>query len=396
MFKNKITGNPAIRGALYYAIYFGVIGAYFAYVNVVYIQRGLTGVQIGILNAVGSVMILFSGPLFTNIADNKGWHRGFLFLGHLMFGVSIFGLHIAPNFSFMMLSIAIGALFSGPVMPLSDMMIVKMANRYQLDFGHMRIWGSIGFFVVCTFMGRVWDTIGTENLFLIGGILFTARAITTFLIDPIGKVEHEPDEEAPSSSNVFAIILKDQQFLIFLLACLLWASCWNTFMAYSSIYMDQLGGSSLLVGLMMGLTALGEVPTIFLADRVLRRFGYLRVFIFSISIFVSVMIAVSRILNPTLMVIVNGFRGLGFGFFIVGGVRYVDQHAPRLYSGTYQSLYSVITFTVPALIAMPVMGYLFDKHSIRMVFNTEIILGLLSIALFSFMYWKSKQEPETA
>lgn len=389
MLNNKKTLSPALRGAIYYAIYFGVIGAYFAYVNVVYIQRGLTGVQIGILNAVGSMMILFSGPVFTNIADKKGWHRGFLFVGHIMFGLSIFGLHLAPNFGFMILSIAIGALFSGPVFPLSDMMIVKMSNRYNLDFGRIRIWGSIGFFVTCTVMGRVWDTVGLENLFLVGGILFTVRAFTTFLIEPIGRVEHDSNEEEPPAGNAFSVILKDRQFLIFLFACLLWASCWNTFMAYSSIYMDQLGGSSLLVGLMMSLTALCEVPPMFLADRFLRRFGYLRVFIVSIALFVTVMFAVSRITNPTIMVIVNGFRGLGFGFFIVGGVRYVDQHAPRIYSGTYQSLYSVVTYTVPALVAMPLMGYLFDNHSIRLVFNTEIILGLLAITLFGYMYWQS-------
>jgi PPP family 3-phenylpropionic acid transporter len=393
---NKSSISPALRGALYYTIFFGVVGAYFAYVNIVYLERGLTGVQIGILNAVISVGILFSSPILTNLADRKGWHRPILFIGHLVFGLSILGLHFTSNFFLMLMIVAIGSVFSGTVVPLSDMMIVKMANRYELDFGGMRIWGSIGFFIVCTVMGRVWDTIGLENLFLVGGLLFGLRAFSTFLIDPIGKVKHEEHEESPPQGNVLTIVLRDRVFLVFLVACLLWASCWNTFMAYSSIYMDQLGGSSMLVGLMMGLTALGEVPTVFLADRVLRRFGFLPVFIFSIGLFVAVLFAVSRITNPTAMVIVNGLRGIGFGFFIVGGVRYVDKIAPRIYSGTYQSYYAIITFTLPNLVAMPLMGYLFDNYTIQHVFTTQIILGLLAMALFGFMYWQSKRQPVVA
>lgn len=392
----KTAKYPALRGALYYALLFGVVGVYFAYVNVVYISRGMTGVQIGILNAVSSLVILFSSPLLTGLADRKGWHRQFLFLGHLMFGLSIMGLHFTTNFYLMIITIAIGSLFSGAVMPLSDMMVIKMANRHELDYGRMRIWGSIGFFIVCTVMGRAWDIIGLNNLFIIGGVLFSLRAFSMFLIDPIGKVVHEEHEEGLLQGSAISFVLKDKPFMIFLLACLLWASCWNTFMAYSSIYMDQLGGTSFLVGLMTSLTALAEVPSVFLSDRFIRRFGYLRVFIVSIGIFVAVLFAVSRITNPTVMVIVNGLRGLGFGLFIVGGVRYVDKIAPRVYSGTYQSYYSIITFTLPNLVAMPLMGYLFDNYTIQHVFTTQIILGLLSMALFGFMYWQSKRQPAVA
>ena len=396
MANNKKTLSPALRGALYYTIFFGVVGTYFAYLNVTYLSRGLNGVQIGILNAVGSLMILLSGPFLSNLADKRGWHRQILFFSHLIFGLSILGLHFTSNFVMMILIIATGALFSGPLFPLSDMMVVKMSNRYNLDFGRIRIWGSIGFFIVCSFMGQVWDAIGLQNLFLIGGILFTLRAASTFLLDPIGKVEHDPNESMPENNNAFGVILKDGHFLLFLLAVLLWASCWNTFFAYASIHLDQLGGTSLLVGMMMSLSALGEVPSVFLADRVFRRFGYFRVFIASVFAFIVIMIAVARITNPTVMVIVNGFRGIGFGFFIVGGVRYVDQYAPRIHSGTYQSFYSIITYTVPNLVAMPLMGYLFDNFTIQHVFTAEIIIGFLAMTLFGYLYWQSKQEPTTA
>ena len=383
---------PALRGALYYTVFFGVVGAYFAYVNVVYINRGLTGVQIGILNAVSSAMILFSSPYFTGLADRTGWHRRMLFFSNLMFGLSILGLHFTTDYALMLLIIAVGSIFAGPVMPLSDMLVVKMANRYQLDYGGMRIWGSIGFFIVCTIFGRIWDVVGLDNLFLVGGVLFALRALSTFLIEPIGKVVHEAHEATPVHQNAVQSVLNDRTFLIFLLACLLWSACWNTFSVYASIYMDQLGGTSMLVGLMMSLTALGEVPSVFLADRFLRRFGHLRVFIVSVGMFLVVLFAVSRITDPTVMVIVNGFRGFGFGFFIVGGVRYVDQYAPRVYSGTYQSFYSIITFTVPNLVAMPLMGYLFDNFTIYHVFNAQMILGLLSMAIFGYMLVSSHRK----
>lgn len=373
--------SPALRGSVYYAVFFGVVGMYFAYVNVVFLQRGLSGVEIGLINAVSAAMILISSPLLTALADRTGWHRQILAIAHLFFGAAIFALHFTTSFPLILAITAVGSFCSAPVSPLSDMLVVRMATRHDLDFGHMRLWGSVGFTAVCLLSGIIWNRIGFGYLFMAGGVLFALRSLSVLLLQPIGKAVPHAGDEPPVKFMV--LLRRDHTFLIFLLATALWSSCWNGFFIYSSIYMDQLGGSSFLLGLMMALTALGEVPSVFFADRMVRRLGSLKTTIIGIVFFLIILAMIPFITNTSLLAAVNGLRGLGFGLWIVAGVRFVDRIAPDNYHGTYQGLFSLMNFNLPVLIALPLLGYLFDNVSIQSVFQAQLVLGIA--ALFTFV-----------
>lgn len=384
--------TPALRGSAYYAVFFGVVGMYFAYVNVVFLQRGLNGVQIGLINAVSAVMILISSPLLTSLADRTGWHRPILAVAHLFFGAAIFSLHFTTSFPLILAIIAVGSFCSAPASPLSDMLVVRMAARHDLDFGHMRLWGSLGFTAVCLVSGVIWNRVGFGYLFLAGGVLFALRSLSVLLIEPIGKAATPAADEPPV--KFINLLRRDHTFLIFLLATLLWSSCWNGFFIYATIYMDQLGGSSFLLGLMMALTALGEVPSVFYADRLVHRLGSLKTTIIGIVSFLIILAVIPSITNTSLLAAVNGLRGLGFGLWIVAGVRFVDRIAPDNYHGTYQGLFSLMNFNLPVLIAMPLMGYLFDHVSIQSVFRAQFALGVAALFIFLLLQRRLNHAPQ--
>ncbi|HET60122.1 MAG TPA: MFS transporter [Chloroflexi bacterium] len=394
MTHRSFSKSPALRGSAYYAVFFGVVGMYFAYVNVVFIQRGLSGVEIGLINAVSAAMILISSPLLTALADRTGWHRPILAIAHLFFGAAIFTLHFTTSFPLILAIVAVGSFCSAPASPLSDMLVVRMAARHDLDFGHMRLWGSLGFTAVCLLSGVIWNRIGFGYLFLAGGVLFALRSFSVLLLEPISKAA-QPTADAPPV-KFFDLLRRDHTFLIFLLATALWSSCWNGFFVYASIYMDQLGGSSFLLGLMMALTALGEVPSVFFADRLVHRLGSLKTTIIGIVFFLIVLAVIPFITNTSLLAAVNGLRGIGFGLWIVAGVRFVDHIAPDNYHGTYQGLFSLMNFNLPVLIALPLLGYLFDNVSIQSVFQAQLVLGVASLFIFLLLQRRMKNTSQTS
>jgi len=60
--------STAIRSSLFYAVHFAALGGVFSYYNVALIERGFTGMQIGLFSSLNSAIILLASPLLTGLA----------------------------------------------------------------------------------------------------------------------------------------------------------------------------------------------------------------------------------------------------------------------------------------------------------------------------------------
>lgn len=209
------TSIPAnIRGGMYYAIHYLVVSVFFSYISVAYIERGMTGVQLGTLNSLGSIVMLIASPLLTGIADRKGWHLPFLSIGNILYGIAMMSINFAPTFAVLAFITAIASFIKAPTNPIGEGLIIRMANKYGLNFGSMRIWGSISFTIFCISAGWLWDVIGLEWLFWIGGGLFILRSLMGFVLEPIEqKTDVKPAaEKARPQKGEWLSPLKTESF----------------------------------------------------------------------------------------------------------------------------------------------------------------------------------------
>ncbi|NSW53283.1 MAG: MFS transporter [Anaerolineae bacterium] len=374
--------SPYLRGGIYYAVHFTIVSVYFSYVNVAYIERGISGVQLGTLSAVGSVLMLIASPLLTGLADRKGWHLAFLALGNLIFGLSVIGINFAYSFPLLLLVTSVGGFFKAPANPIGDGLVIRMANKHHINFGQMRVWGSLSFAVFCLLAGRLWDLIGLEWLFWIGGSLFFLRALMAVLLDPPEK-QTGPQHTPGMARGSLLTPLKDRLFFVYLAAMVLWGCAMNGFGSYISIYIKQLTNATTLVGLAVALPALAEIPTVYLGERFIRRFGPLPILMFAIALTMMVSALTAFLSNPALIIALNALRGFGLGFFIVVGVRYVDSRAPSDQVGTYQSLSGVTLYTIPSLVFMPLLGYVYDTYSVNATFLVSSAMGVLALLVLA-------------
>lgn len=387
--------SPHVRGGIYYAVHFIIVSIYFSYTNVAYIERGITGTQLGILSAVGSIVSLIASPLLTSIIDRKNWHLQAIIYGNLIFGLSVLGINfVFTSFPLLLLVTSVGGFFKAPANPVGDGLVIRMANKYNINFGQMRVWGSISFTVFCLLAGKLWDIIGIEWVFWVGGFLFVLRTAMGFLLDPPEKKPEDAQKAAKVKRHWFAP-LKDRTFLLYLIAIVFWGCAQSGFGGYISIYMNQLTGSTTLVGIAIALPAIAEIPSVFWGERFIRRFGMLPMTVAAIVATSIISLAVAFIHDPTLIIILNAIRGLGFGLYIVAGVRYVDSRAPSDQIGTYQSLSGMAGYTIPALVFMPLLGYLYDTVGINTNFIMSAVMGGISILILSWMIWQERRTQKT-
>jgi len=149
--------SPVKRGALFYLSFFLSTGSFSPFLFIYYMELGFSGRQIGLLTVFFPVItLLFTTPL-SALTDRKRWRIQILQVAIAGGALFIFLLKFPRTFGMVALLLVLLAIFFSPVMSIADSLIANMATHHGMNYGGMRLWGSIGFAVSATVCGMVWQ-----------------------------------------------------------------------------------------------------------------------------------------------------------------------------------------------------------------------------------------------
>lgn len=369
--------SPLWRGSLYMLAYWGITGIYEPYLNVYFLQIGLSRFQIGLLNTFFPVATLLVAPAISALADRRRWRRPLLVAILIGFGGLLTLLGVPRSFAFFALLIAGLAAFRGAITPLGDSLLARMGSRHGLHYGDMRLWGSVSFALVSVLAGALWVRVGENAMFILAGLLFVAVAPVALLLEEGGnaaeQVVHVP----------LRTILHNRPLVILLLTTFLMGSASGILFVYEGIYMTDLGGSAWLVGLLVGITALLEVPAMRYTGALQRWLGGPRALLVSYALLGLPALGYAAATTPTFLLLVGVLKGIGFGFFWAGTVQVVSELAPEEWSSTVQSLLQGVGWGLSLLLVTPLAGWAYDHWGAPTIFVASALLATLAMLLLT-------------
>jgi PPP family 3-phenylpropionic acid transporter len=381
--------QPGTRASIYYLMVWGMLSIYATYTSIDFIQRGVTETQWGIISALRALTIFFVAPQI----------------------IGAFALLLFPlpkQFFGFALVMMISAFFTSAVNPLGDGIVVRMAKKHDLEYGRLRLWGSLGFAVFGTAAGFVWNLIGFQWLYFAGflGLLLVAF-LTILLEEPQDEIVQEPPEaemspqliKTPSAKGdrkkLIGLLLGDVVLLLFFLAALFRATSELMFFSFSGIYVDALTGNGFFTGLINNGSALLEVPVMLSSQKIIRKFSLESVITFG---FVIQMLGIGLFaftVNPWLMFIGSALRNAGFAFYFVAAVQFIDNRAAPGYATTYQGFLSSISWGLAPLIIAPLGGLIYEHWGAQWVFIMGTILSAVSVVIMIPVLIKLRVEKHT-
>lgn len=374
--KNRESISPLLRGALFYSGFWGVIGSYEPFLNVYLVGLGLSGTQIGILGGLLPLMTLIFAPVVSRYADLHARRVPLLTLMLACLAVSIFLLSFPHRFILILPFMLFVALFRSPVAPLGDSLLARMASRYNVDYGRMRLWGSFTFAIISILFGFVWEMIGFSSMFFIASLLFIFVVYFALLLEETPVVIH-------AVAKPWEMIKGKPKLLATLAATFLVGASLQIAIVFGAIYMKYLGGNDIMVGMLVGLSAFSELPTMHFGDAILRRLGGKKTLLVAYAILMIAFFSFARVRTPLLLLVANMVKGLGFGLFFVGTVIFLDRQVPEKWSSTIQAAMNAGAFGLAPLIASPFGGVIWDRLGPEMVFLAcSVIILLAGIVLF--------------
>ncbi len=374
--------GPLTRGALFYLCLWGGMGLFIPFLNVYFRHElGFSGRQIGLLAMFLPFMTFAVSMPVSALADRKRWRVRLLTGVTSGFGAMLF-LGVFPQRFFVWVILLVGiAFFFGPIVPLADSLIARMALRHNLNYGSMRLCGSLSFAMSAIVGGYIWERTEFRLMFLVAGLAFIPVA---FFASRLEEGKGRPNQREPLS---FRVITHDPGLLMLVMASFLIGASIHLSMMFDGIYMQSLGGTQTFIGLMFGLAALCEVPTMQYSMKITTYLSTPKTLLVGYALLATAFGGFLIAPAPWFLLIMAIIKGFGFGLFYVNTVRLANERTPEEWASTVQSILNSATFGLAPLFFAPFGGEVYDAFGVRSIYicimvclTSAVLIMTLSIS----------------
>jgi MFS family permease len=350
---------------LYYLLWTGAGGFLFPFITLFYDQQGLSGMQIGWLTAIGSLVALVSAPLVGRFSDNAAQPGRIMQLCLLGSAGLILLLSQQTAFGWMALIIAIESFIGAPIFPLSDAQAINLSSEKE-GFGSIRLWGSLGWAITAFLGGWMVTQAGLVSVFIGYAVLYLlcilvlGRIFTPRHLPPVSQAPAALAEPRPPFRVILRSLVSRRALLGLTIALTLFWFSNNGRHQFETLYMQQLGASEQVIGWAYTYPALIELPIMLWADRLVRKYGAGKILSASILIEASSILAIVFFPNLAAILIMRAVNGVYYSFYAIASVAYAVENAPEGQGATILSLYYVTLNGLIALVTAPLSGFIFD------------------------------------
>jgi PPP family 3-phenylpropionic acid transporter len=366
----------------FYFLYFAAAAALIPFIVLYYQSLGFSGAQIGLLAGMAPLIAMVGAPLWTNLADRTGRHR--LILTVTMAGVIAAVLVIPALNALLPVALVIGlySFLGSPIVSLSDSATMNMLGDERSQYGRVRIGGTFGWALAAPLAGLLVQNNGLQMAFW-GYAAFMALALVVGQRLTFTGPAAASGAPAAGARGGVLTLLRNRRWALFLAMAFVCGIGFASVNTYLFPYMQQLDASAGVMGLALTLATLSELPVLFYADRLLKRFGSFGLLSLGMAATGIRLLLFAAASAPAGVLAFQFINGLTFPAVWVAGVSFAYDNAPPGLSATAQGLFGAMIFGFGAAAGGLLGGLLIEAVGGRAMYLVFGLLVLGSLALLA-------------
>jgi MFS transporter, PPP family, 3-phenylpropionic acid transporter len=368
----------AARVSLLFAAIFVVAGTNLPFLPVWLDWAGLGPREIAIITATPLFVRVIVTPAIAFAADRAGDHRRFL-IGLSWAGLAALVLLAqSRGFAAIFACTVAFALAWTTIMPLTETVAMSGVRAAGLDYGRMRVWGSLSFIGASLAGGWVVERLGSASAIwlVIAGMALTT-AVAHALARPIGLGRLKVATSPPRLSLAEAAgLLRSRTFLIFLVAAGLAQAAHAVFYTFGTLHWRELGLSTGRSGALWAISIVAEVALFAYSAAVVRRSGPVELIAAGAGAAVVRWLAMGFDPPLALLVPLQLLHALTFGATHIGAIHFIGRTVPETQAGTAQALYASVTGGIAMGGAMLVAGPLYADFGGRAYWAMALVAAM--------------------
>ena len=334
----------AWRLGFLYAALFLVVGCYLPYLPVWLDWRGLDVDEIAFLLAAPLFTRILFTPVISFAADRVGGRRTILIA--LAWGslLSFLLLWAASGFWQMLLATVVLAVNWTTIMPLIETVAVTGIRTGALDYGRVRLWGSLSFIVASLGSGLIIGKIGPE---VVLPLLVAATALMVLGAHLLPRELGGRRTSAPSVlrglkfADAFDLV-RAPLFLLFLLAASLIQASHALYYSFGSLNWRAQGIPDGAIGMLWSVGVVAEVALFAVSGRVVAYCGTARLLMLA-GLAATLRWGVMAI-DPPLWAtaLLQTLHAMSFGAAHLAAIHFLTHAVPEDRAATAQGVYAAI------------------------------------------------------
>ncbi|HEX5957320.1 MAG TPA: MFS transporter [Hyphomicrobiaceae bacterium] len=394
------------RVSLMFAAMFVIAGTQLPYLPIWLDWAGLNAGEIAGIAAMPMVVRVVITPVVAFAADRSGDHRRFLIgLAWAAMAVALVLGQTRGFWPILLLSLMFAVAVS-TIMPLTETVAMRGVRSAGLDYGRMRLWGSLSFIAASFCGGFAIARLGASAVIwmLAGGATLTALAAhglsgaSAAVGETVAKGNDTPSAAGkPRLSLADAMgLMRSRLFLAFLLAVGAVQAAHATFYAFGTLHWAAQGISSSWAGTLWAIGVTVEIALMAFSGAVVRRVGAAELIV--LGALASVLRWLAMGFDPPLAALIwlQALHGLTYGATHIGAFYLMTRTVPEPQAGTAQALYASITAGIAMGGAMLVSGQLYATWGGRTYWAMAALaaIGLVASVAVRRMWKRSQTGPD--
>lgn len=375
---------------------------YTPYLSSYFSKAGINAVEIGILLTIGPVISILIQPIWAVISDKTGKRKGVLSIVVLGNALAILSFYIGKSFASFLIASTLLAVFNTSLVPLSDAIILRSAHKNQLDFSKIRMGGTIGYAVFVIFSGIIVRQ-NPDLAFAMGCISFFILFLFVRLLpkDETEKLSANslphaagPDSDKKKNKRQSPFHIFESGQIYFLLVFAFISQVGLSFnYSFLGVYMLDMGLSEGTIGLINCISALSELPVLFLMNRVLKKMDTTKVAIIACLLLGLRIITVTGGSLP-FVALSQTMHGLTYMTIYIGIAVFISKNVKPENQSRGQSILALVQTGIGSITGNILGGYLVDAYGLKSAYTTMTLLVIIVaglVALLQYFYLRMRK-----
>ena len=362
--------------SLQYFIYFAVLGVFLPYFNLYCHHLGFSGIQIGVLSSMRSILLVIFAILWSGIAD-KYQIRKFIFVACSCAGTIVWAFcFFHDKFLMILIITCIYSIFSAPIISFLEAMTIEFLGKEKSSYGIIRVWGSIAFIVMVLCMGYLIDALSIRIILMavfIGSILQTGFSLR------IPHVRRARKDHFRLNARLFF----RKRVVIFLLCAFLMLMSHGTYYGFFSIHLENLGYDSAFIGMAWALASIAEIVVMVRSRWIFSRLSYENVLIISFGVATMRWFLSGVAMSPYWILLLQITHCVTYGLFHMASILYMDLLSPEDTKTFGQAVNNATTYGLGLMAGFFVSGFLYEHTSAVTMFFVSGLLSLVAGLIFA-------------
>jgi MFS transporter, PPP family, 3-phenylpropionic acid transporter len=343
----------ATRLALFYAAYFAAVGIHLPFWPVWLEWRGLTATEIGYVLAAAFWPRIVTSLLIPLVSDRLGERRRPMVLLTAVTLAGLFLFALARDlWPILVLSVLTGASWAA-ILPLGEAVALGEAKRRDLNYGRIRLWGSLAFILAAIGVGESLEYAGPSIILWLIAATFAWLLLACVLLPAA-------DPRAPRAAAAdFRRVVRNAQFLAFVAAAGLIQVSHAVYYGFATLHWRAAGHGELVIGLLWAEGVVAEIGLFACAATLLRWYDPVRLLGLAGALTVGRWALTALSTDLAVLVPAQALHAASFGAVHLAAMHYLRDRTPTELHASTQGFYAAIGTALPFGLLTPVAGWLY-------------------------------------